>query len=162
MTEQDLIVIEPDFIISKEIPTQFSSKLQEQFIQASSNFTKQTGFAVIIGVIIGQLFGKEVIKRIWSLFSCMQMAILMNQYATISMPAIAKETIKGIEGIIQLSAFDIKKLAEKLKNKNLIAYLEDPKRFISSLNPLLMIVIGVICLGAVVAVVSFLTTKFVN
>jgi hypothetical protein len=27
MTEQDLIVIEPDFIISKEIPTQFSSKL---------------------------------------------------------------------------------------------------------------------------------------
>jgi hypothetical protein len=40
----------------------------------------------------------------------------MNEYNTISMPAIAKETIKGLDGIIKLAAFDIRKLAEKLDN----------------------------------------------
>jgi hypothetical protein len=40
----------------------------------------------------------------------------MNEYNTISMPAIAKQTIKGLDGIIKLSALDLKKLAEKLGN----------------------------------------------
>jgi hypothetical protein len=38
----------------------------------------------------------------------MQIAILMNEYNTISMPAVAKDTIKGIDGILKLSALDIK------------------------------------------------------
>ena len=63
---------------------------------------------------------------------------------------------------MKLSALDIKKLAGKLNNEKLVAYMEDPKRLISSLNPLILIVIIVIGLGAVVAVISFCTTKLKN
>ena len=35
---------------------------------------------------------------------------------------------------MKLSALDIKKLVGKLNNEKLVAYMEDPKRLISSLN----------------------------
>ena len=40
--------------------------------------------------------------------------------------------------------------------------MEDPKRLISSLNPLLLIVISVISFGALIAVISVCTTKLKN
>ena len=124
-------------------------------------FTKSSGIALIVGLIIGQLLGKEVIKRIWPLFSCMQIVVLMNEYNTISMPAIAKQTIQNLAGILTLDAINPKQLAGKY-NPNLAAYMSDPKRLISSLNPLLLIVIGVIVLGALIAVISVCTTKLKN
>ena len=63
---------------------------------------------------------------------------------------------------MKLSAFDIKKLAKQLNNEKLVAIMEDPKRLISSLNPLLLIVISVISFGALIAVISVCTTKLKN
>ena len=91
----------------------------------------------------------------------MQIAVLMNEYNTISMPAIAKQTIKSLDGVLKLDAINPKQLAEKYSPR-VAAYMSDPKRLISSLNPLLLIVICVIVMGAVVAVVSVCTTKLKN
>ena len=39
------------------------------------------------------------------------------------------------------------------------AYFNDPKKLLASLNPLVLIAVGLLCVGAVVALISFLATK---
>jgi hypothetical protein len=63
---------------------------------------------------------------------------------------------------MKLSALDVKILAAKLGNEKIVAYIEDPKRLINSFNPLLLIVISVIGLGAVVTVFSVCINKWKN
>lgn len=89
----DFISIEPNTIISKEIPAQYKSEEQAKYFENSTSFVKNSGFALIAGLTVGQLAGKEVFKRIWSLFSYMQIIVLVNDYSAISMPAVAKQTI---------------------------------------------------------------------
>ena len=52
-TLKDLIVIEPDLILKKEIPAQYTSHGQEVFITATTKIIEGGGYAIIIGVIIG-------------------------------------------------------------------------------------------------------------
>ena len=63
----------------------------------------------------------------------MQIAVLMNEYNTISMPAIAKQTIKSLDGVLKLDAINPKQLAEKYSPR-VAAYMSDPKRLIGYLN----------------------------
>ena len=74
------------------------------------------------------------------------------------MPAVAKQTVKSLDGVIRMDAINPKDLLDKYAPK-LSAYLNDPTKFLASLNPLVMIAVGVICIGMVVAVVSVLVTK---
>ena len=53
MTLKDLIVIEPNLIVSKEIPAQYTSHGQEVWITVTTKIIEGGGYAMIIGVIIG-------------------------------------------------------------------------------------------------------------
>ena len=52
-TLKDLIVIEPDLIVYKEIPAQYTSHGQQVFIATTTKIIEGGGYAMIIGVIIG-------------------------------------------------------------------------------------------------------------
>lgn len=67
-TLEDFISIKQNAIITKEIPAQYKDEKQAKAFETSTNLTKNTGIGVVVGLIAGQLAGKEVIKRIWSLF----------------------------------------------------------------------------------------------
>ena len=88
----------------------------------------------------------------------MQLMLLQNYYDTLMMPAVAKQTVKCLDGVVKMDAINPKNLLAKYAPK-VFAYLNDPKKLLASLNPLVMIAVGVLCVGALVAVISVLATK---
>ena len=74
------------------------------------------------------------------------------------MPAVAKQTVKSLDGVIRMDAINPKTLLAKYAPK-VSAYLNDQNKLLASLNTLVMIAVGVLCVGAVVAVISVLATK---
>jgi hypothetical protein len=70
--------------------------------------------AALIGIIIGQFAGKSVVQRIWNFFMALQIAVLVQEYENIIMPAISKQTISTIQGIITMEALDPEFLLEKI------------------------------------------------
>ena len=88
----------------------------------------------------------------------MQLLLLQNYYDNINMPAVAKQTVKSLDGVIRMDALNPKTLLAKYAPK-VSAYLNDPSKLLASLNPLVMIAVGIICVGAVVTVISVLATK---
>ena len=74
------------------------------------------------------------------------------------MPALAKQAVKSLDGVIRMDAINPKDLLGKYAPK-VSAYLNDKKRLLASLNPMVMIAVGLICVGMVVAAISLLATK---
>ena len=74
------------------------------------------------------------------------------------MPAVAKQTVKSLDGVIRMDAINPKALLAKYAPK-VSAYLNDPNKLLASLNPFVIIAVGVICVGMVIAVISVIATK---
>ena len=84
--------------------------------------------------------------------------LLQNYYDTLQMPAVAKQTVKSLDGVIRMDAINPKTLLSKYAPK-VSAYLNDKNKLLASLNPFVIIAVGVICVGMVVAVISVIATK---
>lgn len=83
MTVSDFVTIEPYFIVAGNIVPQYASPVQAQLVELASAAANNGSYLVVIGLVIGQLAGKSVIERIWSMFMALQIAVLVIDYESI-------------------------------------------------------------------------------
>ena len=55
-------------VLTSEVPKQFPSEEQKEIADAISQSLQNTSTAILIITVIGQLFGKQIIKKIWTFF----------------------------------------------------------------------------------------------
>ena len=115
-------------------------------------------YLILVGLIAGQMAGKSVIKRIWSLFMALQIAVLVLDYETMVMPATCEQITKSIRGVLTIDALDPVKLIQKTKPA-LASKLLDPNSFFGNINPLVLGAIAVIAAGTLVAAGHFIVKK---
>jgi hypothetical protein len=88
----------------------------------------------------------------------LQIAVLVLDYEQLQRPAMAKETINNIKGIITMEALNPQSLFEKFWPKA-AEYMKNPANFISNINPIVLGAIGVVAVGSVVGAASYIIVK---
>ena len=115
-------------------------------------------YSTVLALIAGQIAGKSVIQRVVPLFMALQIAVLVLDYEHLQQPAIAKETIRNIKGIITMDALNPQKLLEMFW-PSAADYMKDPKNLLANMNPIVLAAIGVGAVGAVTGTASYVIFK---
>jgi hypothetical protein len=74
------------------------------------------------------------------------------------MPAIALNTLKNINGVIILDALNPKKLFQRFLPKA-YEYLSNPNNFMSKLDPIVLLGVGLVAVGIFIGAVSIVLIK---
>jgi len=88
----------------------------------------------------------------------LQIAVLVLDYEAILIPAVTKETVKSIKGIITIDVLNPKVLLKRFW-PSAAASLSDSSKFVGNLNPQVLIAIGVLAAGAIIGGVTLVLKK---
>jgi hypothetical protein len=69
---------------------------------------------IIILIILGQLLGKSLIKKLWSYFLCLQVALVTYENNRSNYPSNLAMSLDTISGILSLGLFPKDLLIEKV------------------------------------------------
>ena len=87
----------------------------------------------------------------WVYYSALQIILIVNQKSNIQMPASVQVIVSAIDGIVNLSSFDKKEAASKLKLDSLF----DEDSVLNSLGGVSLAVIGILLLILVLIAMRF-------
>jgi len=98
-----------------------------------------------------QIVAKQVITFMWVYYSALQIILIVNQKSNIQMPASVQAIVSAIDGIVNLSSFDKKAAAAKVKLDSIFK----EGGILDSLGGVSLAIIGIVVLVLLLIVLRF-------
>jgi hypothetical protein len=142
-----------------DIPKQFPSKAALYNSVIIANTIESINIGLVILICIGQLLGKSLIKKFWSFFLCLQVALITYQNNKSYYPPNIAMTFDAIAGILALDAFPKDLIVEQLfgKYKEIIFPIAG---ILSNTIIFISLTLGLFLIAATVFLLKFLLKSF--